>query len=432
MRTLFRFSPVLFVVVAACDGVPPAATGVVSTTLQTRVAHVLPRGGASTVSFRTLPNAVCRLRIGGEPFDAQRQLRLYSDDQGLARVHLQHVISEPDHGQLLVDCADESGAQASHVIDVDIRAGADSTPPADYERAGKPTLPVLDVDPMLLSDQELRARQYPPRPDPDREPQQFSDWLELVTSAPTLITPHLIPDDERTHGVSARTSPNWSGYVINTASTAAKYVWIYGDWKVPRAYSESSFSSWDHSTLWVGIDGWNMADVVQDGTDQDTLTAFWVQTSSYDGWIEWFPYSSTTISNFPVNPGDEVRFWTVMLDSNGNYSNTPTVGWFYLFNKTQNVSLYTTSGPPSGITFNGHCAEWVMERPTVNGSYSSLAQYASPTSLTGALAYDLNGGSHTYTSDNSLQVTMKNGTDVLSTVKPVDASTMAFTWINHQ
>jgi hypothetical protein len=73
-----------------------------------------------------------------------------------------------------------------------------------------------------------------------------------------------------------------------------------------------------------------------------------------------------------------------------------------------------------------------MERPTVNGSVSTLAQYASPTNLINALAYDINGGQHYYSSDNSLQVTMMNGSTVLSRVAPVNSSTMAFTWFNHQ
>src|SRR5262249_20797493 len=159
----------------------------------------------------------------------------------------------------------------------------------------------------------------------------------------------------------------------------------------PRAYAESGFASWDHSSFWVGIDGWGSNDVVQDGTDQDTLTAFWIQTSSYDAWVEWYPLSSQTVSNFPVNPGDRMHVWTWVTDASGNYSTKPTVGWFYMWNESQNVYVYTSIKLPSGATFSGHSAEWVMERPTVLGSLSNLANY-STAQLTNAIVYDLNGG----------------------------------------
>jgi hypothetical protein len=402
-----------------------------SATPQARLTHVLPRGGASTLSLRTLPNAICKLRLADEPIDPQRQLRLVSDDEGVVRVHLTHLASGADHGQLRLDCDDESGARFSHVVDVEARTGAPSIPPAPITRTGKPTLPILDVDPMSLADDELHRRHYPPRPDPTTNPDQYSHWLDLVTSQPLLVSGHLVQDPERTHS-SATTSNNWSGYVINNASSSPKYAWIYGEWSVPRAYAESGFWSSDHSSLWVGIDGWGMPDVVQDGTDQDTLTGFWIQTSSYDAWTEWYPFNSVTVSNFSVNPGDDIRAWTWTLDSSGHYSANATVGWFYLYNATQNVAVESSTNIPSGISFNGHCAEWVMERPTVNGSVSTLAQYASPTNLINALAYDLNGGTHYYSSDNSLQVTMTNGSTVLSRVAPLNSSTMAFTWVNHQ
>ncbi len=425
------------------DGSPSAGTGaaiaVVSATAQTRIVHELPPGGSSTASIRTLPNAVCKLRPAGVPADSQKQLRLFSDDDGIVRVHMQHVDRSVLSGDLLLDCVDDAGTRLEHTIAVSIRDDAASQAPAHYSSFGKPLLPILDVDPMSLSAEEIHARHYPPRPNPITNQAEYSRWLDLVNSAPTMVAPHLIDDVESVHGPAHSNQPgtsnNWSGYVITTAKSASKFAWIYGEWRVPRAYAESGFASWDHSTMWVGIDGWGSADVVQDGTDQDTLTGFWIQTSSYDAWTEWYPINSQTVSNFPVNPGDDIRAWTWVLDSGGHYSNSPTVGWYYLWNATENCAVELSTNEPSGTVFDGHAAEWVMERPTVLGSIASLAQYASPTSLTGALAYDLNGATHYYTSDTSWQVTMvdnSNHNAVLSTVKPLSSSTMAFSWVNHE
>jgi hypothetical protein len=433
----FRGCCALIVLACGCEGPGPQPVAV-PPVVQTRVAHALPRGGASVASIRTLPNAACTLRVAGAAEPAAR-LPLFADDDGVVRVHLQHRAQAPvDRGELALDCSDDAGSSVAHSIHVVVDDTAVPQPPAPYARAGKPTLAVLDVDPMSLTTEETTRRHYPPRPDPTSHAAEYGKWLELVTSAPTLIRPHLVNDRDRFHGpVHANqngTSNNWSGYVITTPSSASEYVWIYGEWTVPRAYSESGFYSSDHSTLWVGIDGWGTPDVVQDGTDQNTLTAFWVQTSSYDAWTEWYPYSSQTVSNFPVNPGDDIHAWTWVRDSAGNWDPAATVGWFYLWNATQKVYSYSSTGAPPGTVFNGHSAEWVMERPTVNGSLASLAQYASPASLTGALAYDLNGVAHGFTADTSWNVTMVNSSDnhVLSVVNAVNPSTMAFYWINHQ
>jgi hypothetical protein len=449
MRKSLRFSPVALLVLAACSGGPesgggatnaPATSGAATpVATSARVTHLLPRGGESTASIQTLPNAVCTLRATP---GAAEYLTVFADDDGIARLHLQQVDLTVDHGELALECVDDAGTHLTHTIDVQVDDAAVAQAPAPYLKAGKPTLPVLDVDPMSIDGEEILARGYPPRPDPNQSPAQYASWLGLVASGATKIAPHLVVDPSREHGPARITrtddgtgnSNNWSGYVITTGATASKYAWIYGEWNVPRAYAESGFASSDHSTMWVGIDGWGTPDVVQDGTDQDTLTAFWIQTSSYDAWTEWYPLSSQSISNFPVNPGDDLHVWTWTLNSAGQYSATATVGWFYLWNATQNVYSYTSTTAPSGTTFNGHTAEWVMERPTVNGSVATLAQYTSPTTLANALAYDLNGAAHYYTSDNSTQVSMVNSSTnhVLSTVKPVSSESMAFTWVNHQ
>jgi hypothetical protein len=440
MSKAFRGCCVAVLAVACgCQGAPSTTAQPAGATpapaVHTRVVHPLPRGGVTVASIRTLPNSACALRVPGF---SNAALQLFADDEGIVRIHLSHLDPTVDGGVLTLDCADDAGNTLAQTIELVVSDDVAPQKPAPFARAGKPTLALLDVDPLSLSRDELDARHYPPRPDPNASAAQYASWLQLVTSGPTLVTPHLVTDPFRVHGpVRANangTSNNWSGYVITTPGSASEYAWIYGEWTVPRAYAEGGFGSWDHSTLWIGIDGWGTPDVVQDGTDQNTLTAFWVQTSSYDAWTEWYPYSSQTVSNFPVNPGDDIRAWTWVRDSAGNWDPRATVGWFYLWNVTENVYAYLSTGAPPGTVFNGHSAEWIMERPTVNGSLATLAQYASPAQLTGALAYDLNGVPHGYGADTSWNVTMVNPSDnhVLSRVAPVNSSTMAFTWVDHQ
>jgi hypothetical protein len=414
-----------------CQGTVTGADGVATL----RVVESLPRGGSTVASIRTLANATCGLRIAGQA-DPSQKLHVYSDDEGMVRIHLQHTDPTVDGGDLTLSCTDDVGRTASIIIAVKVDDRAVAQQAAAFSVYNKPRLAALDVDPLTLTNTDLVARHYPPRPDANTSPDNYAKWLQLVTSTPTVITSHVVVDPDRAHGPaktnSDGSSNNWSGYVITTPPSAPEYAWIYGQWTVPRAYAEGGFFSSHHSTLWVGIDGWGSPDVVQDGTDQDTVTAFWIQTSSYDAWTEWYPFSSQTVSNFPVNPGDLIHAWTWVRDSAGNWDPNGNVGWFYLWNQTQNVYVESSTVAPSGIKLNGHAAEWVMERPTVNGSLASLARYASPAYISGAQAYDLNGQAHGYTSDTSWNVTMYNGSTPLSRVAPVDGSTMAFTWLHYQ
>ena len=436
MRSLFRISPAVLLVAAACGGVASdnaaqddLAPATVGATPQGRLKHALPPKGASTLSFRTLPNATCTIRPANEAPGAQERLKLYADDHGLARLHIQDTAGQIQGADFALDCVNPAGRTITHALRLDVVAGARPQAPAKYETAGLKRLPAPDKDPRSMSPAEIAARGYPPRPDAAQLPAQYQKWEAMVRSAPAVLDPVRV-DDGRKHSYYGSSS-NWSGYVITTGASAPQYGEIFGAWRVPQAYAEGGFWHLNYSSLWVGMDGWGTPDVVQDGTDQNTQTIFWAQFSSYGAWTEWYPYTSQSVSNFPVNPGDTIWAWTWVGTSNDTWSATGGVGWFYLYNASQNVSSgYISTAAPSGTYFNGHQAEWVMERPTVGGSVANLANYSSAT-IFDAWAYDFAYNAHYYGSDASWNLSMYNGSDLLSTVAPVDSMTMQFAWHNY-
>ena len=75
----------------------------------------------------------------------------------------------------------------------------------------------------------------------------------------------------------------------------------------------------------------------------------------------------------------------------------------------------------------GSEAEWIMERPTVNGSLAELANYGSAR-MSNAYARRVAGGYVGYQGSTNEQITMFNNTDILSTVSAVDSTTMQFNW----
>jgi hypothetical protein len=71
-----------------------------------------------------------------------------------------------------------------------------------------------------------------------------------------------------------------------------------------------------------------------------------------------------------------------------------------------------------------------MERPTVNGSLPSLANYGS-VNMYSAYARRADGakGYVAYQGDANAQITMYNGSHALSKVTPLNTYTMIFTWL---
>jgi len=75
------------------------------------------------------------------------------------------------------------------------------------------------------------------------------------------------------------------------------------------------------------------------------------------------------IGGFPIAPGDElfVEVWHT----------SQTQGYAYLVNYNNNQSTEIGFTAPAGTYLVGNSAEWVVERPTVGGSYANLTNYIS-------------------------------------------------------
>jgi hypothetical protein len=201
-----------------------------------------------------------------------------------------------------------------------------------------PILPALSKEEALrLSKKELLERGYPPRPDP-KALEPFRSWLRVVSTPKTIVNPRLTPNPGITHGPllpAGTTNPIWSGFVLQGAGFSG----VTGLWNVPVAFS-GELNVLDQSALWVGIDGYNLSDLIQAGTEQNILqVAFfgniWSFTSYY-AWTEFLPQQSVeqVISNLDVNPGDEMSV-SVNFDASAaiifvsnlttNESSTPVV-----------------------------------------------------------------------------------------------------------
>jgi hypothetical protein len=162
------------------------------------------------------------------------------------------------------------------------------------------------------------------------------------------------------------TNDHWSGVVV-FPSRGNPFTQCVGSWGVPQATRfENDHVTTYHISCWTGIDGDGTSDVVQAGThglvEPDGTTGFYA-------WFEWYPLNEQQIDpvSFPVEPGDQVEV-ALAVDA-------PNTLTYYFTNFTKNNYTQGQIVAPRGVTCAGNCAEWIVERPAINGELSQLAYY---------------------------------------------------------
>ena len=299
---------------------------------------------------------------------------------------------------------------------------------------------------MALSNQELVKRGYPLRPDPQKSPGAYASWLKAVSKPATFIPPKTVNVEGRNLGpvklasvpaasVPAASVPDpsaaSSGYILTGPSSPFDF--IEGEWNVPAIVGAEEGTD-TSSFLWIGLDGFGSDNIVSDGTAQDVFLSDGVTYSDYYPWKEICCQEGVVaLSNFSVNPGDEIYAQVFMGDTDGNLNPNGGYGYF-LFDDITTGQYTRLSTQFNSGTFTGNSAEWILGRSGANGIYPDLADYwfavmQSPFAYTGdytAVNY-LSGGDGA----TIYQATMYNGNDVLSTVYPINNDTMEFVWMNY-
>jgi len=174
-----------------------------------------------------------------------------------------------------------------------------------------------------------------------------------TTSAATLVV-----------GADA-TSTNWSGYFATGTFTA-----VTGSWSVPAVICSGATT---FSSEWVGIDGDPSSTVEQDGTDSDCSGG----VPTYYAWYETYGAPNT---NPPFAGGAEVALNETVAAGDSMTGTVSYSGSMYTLVITDNTRVWSQSiGPFSWSAPTRSSAEWIAERPQINGSLSSLANFGSVT-----------------------------------------------------
>lgn len=254
--------------------------------------------------------------------------------------------------------------------------------------------PPAGFDPIAASDEELAYHGFPPRPDQFHQPKAYATWVRAMKASKVRIVPKLeqtavfhgpVKAAKPSNPTAVESNPllstqarntsyssNWSGYVDFSGATSygsTSYYYLVNHFVVPVAQQAfgACTGGWDWGSAWNGIDGWGSPDVLQAGIEFDAYCSGSTRASYYSAWYEWYPYGEVRIGGFPVAPGDDmfVEVWHT----------SPTQGYAYLvnYNNNQSVEVGFTAYP--GYPLVGNSAEWVVERPSVGGSLTTLTNY---------------------------------------------------------
>jgi len=179
--------------------------------------------------------------------------------------------------------------------------------------------------------------------------------LPRVTPAAAAVSHHVriaVQQGSHANTTAGWASSNWSGYAI----TGGPFTRVTAKWRVP---SVSATSRASYSAAWVGIDGFNDANLIQTGTEQD----YYSGRAHYYAWWEILPAAETPINSVPVHPGD------VMTAS---ISHGAGSSWTITISDTTDAHSYTTHQSYSAPLSS---AEWIQEAPTVGSQTGTLAHY---------------------------------------------------------
>jgi len=229
-------------------------------------------------------------------------------------------------------------------------------------------------DPTDADNEALEANGFPPRhDDPVLRKQQdeafYKKYREFKYIVPSFkVNPHKYPGP-RIIDEATGTSKNWSGAEVFPASGQSIAI-ITGTWTVPTVSAGIGNATTYYCSSWVGIDGDDgSSDVCQAGVDTNYDTDTDTQTTH--AWVEWDPLASVQIPNFPVKAGDIVSVTITTTGAGATSANVYFVNWTALIH----TSIPITA--PNGTTLAGNCAECIVERPTIDGALSLLANYGS-------------------------------------------------------
>lgn len=267
--------------------------------------------------------------------------------------------------------------------------------------------PPSNWDAVNASDEELEYYGYPTKP---KDPDDLKKWKEIVSSK--WIKPKFVNTNKKkssTFNITNATiqnGPNWSGYIQTVGGTVSSIDAVEGNYTVPSVYAPSSYRP-AYASQWVGLGGavGTNPSLAQAGTATQFLSNgsakyyFWIQIVNTS-----FSEDEKAISNLSVNPGESV--YIQITATNVNTTNKTADVYFYICNKSKGVAT-TFSVSLTNVVNLTTSSEWILERPSLNGSngyFPRTTSYGVDKVFFTGCKYIPNKSQYVYFADNSYAV----------------------------
>ncbi len=163
--------------------------------------------------------------------------------------------------------------------------------------------------------------------------------------------------------ISLRVS-QWSGYIAasDMQNRSPVVSGISGSWTVPEVMPSGNNS---FSGVWVGIGGYGEESLIQTGTEQEYVNGKLV----YYAWYELLPDYLIRIPNLHVQAGDTISASISLVNENAN-------SWSIELRDVSRGEQFKKV-----VVYNSSrlSAEWIVERPKINDTISTLADFENVT-----------------------------------------------------
>jgi hypothetical protein len=187
-------------------------------------------------------------------------------------------------------------------------------------------------------------------------------WVLLfVFSMSTLEL--LLTSFENKAQVQSLVSLTWSGYVVASdfSCPTPEVMGISASWSVPSVtVSESN----TYSSAWIGIGGQFDSSLIQIGTEHDSV-------NGKERLLAWYELLPDYAINIPMNisKGDSMCASINLIDNS-------TGLWLMQLTNLSNGESFSKNVYYNSTLLSG---EWIVERPTLNGQISNIANFGGVT-----------------------------------------------------
>ena len=246
-------------------------------------------------------------------------------------------------------------------------------------------VPPPGTDLSQMTDSDIALYGLPERP---KDATALTDWTAQMSHRHPVTPPStLVERPADSAGIS--TSTTWSGYLATSSSSSA-YSFAEAIYNEPGVYGTSCGNN--SAVFWAGLGGWGTQNLAQAGTSIN-----W-GGGQHQAWYEILPNGAVSEPVFG-HPGYAF------------YAEVNRIGGGFNFNLYDSYSGYGINFQVYGAGYDGRTADFVVERPILNGQ-RSLTNYVWVPFLDAYV--NGTGPGHGVGSYSNTNVYMYNGSDLLA------------------